>query len=91
MTYTHKKVRGDVVEWYDGSEKFLEKNGSLNDHLQKCDTFVSELGNHINGLDGVLNRSKAMVTCYPEMVHDISNTRIIIVNLEMVIHVMVGD
>ena len=65
LTYTHKKVRGDVVEWYDGSEKFWKKNGSLNDHLQKCDTFVSELGNHINGLDGVLNRSKAMVTCYP--------------------------
>ena len=65
LTYTHKKVRGDVVEWYDGTEEFWKKNGSLQDHLQKCDTFVSELSEHISGLDGILNRSKAMVTCYP--------------------------
>eukprot|EP00943_MAST-04B_sp_MAST-4B-sp1_P010000 g10000.t1 len=65
LTYTHEKVRGDVVEWFDGSEKFWKKNGSLQDHLQKCDTFVSELSEHIKGLDGILNRSKAMVTCYP--------------------------
>lgn len=67
LTYTHTKVRGDVVEWFDGSEPYWE-NGtdlSLPNYLQKIDTFVSELGQHLAGLEGVLNRSKAMVTCYP--------------------------
>jgi len=66
LTYTHEKVRGDVVEWFDGTEEFWNHDeGSLKDHLQKLDTFVSELSNHLPGLEGILNRSKAMVTCYP--------------------------
>ena len=43
LTYTHKKVRGDVVEWYDGTEEFWKKKwltaGSLS---QKCDTFFRQ-------------------------------------------------
>ncbi len=67
LTYTHTKVRGDVVEWFDGSEPYWQ-NGTdlcLSNYLQKIDTFVSELSQHLTGLEGVLNRSKAMVTCYP--------------------------
>jgi hypothetical protein len=66
LTYTHEKVRGDMVEWFDGTEDFWNhQEGSLKDHLHKLDTFISELSNHLPGLEGILNRSKAMVTCYP--------------------------
>jgi hypoxia-inducible factor (prolyl hydroxylase) len=62
LSYQHKKVRGDLVEWFGGSEKFFNM---LPIYLRHIDTLVSELGKLVPSLRGVSKRSKAMLTCYP--------------------------
>ncbi|KAL1515808.1 hypothetical protein AB1Y20_002424 [Prymnesium parvum] len=65
LTYTHSGVRGDLVGWFDGDEPELWRGGAFNKFLQKIDTMVAQLAEHVPDLVGISTRSKAMVTCYP--------------------------
>ena len=65
VSYTHDKVRGDLVGWFD-----TETPGfhwvEFPKYLKKADTFVAELSKVLPGMVGdVSNRSLAMATCYP--------------------------
>jgi len=64
-SYTHSRVRGDLVGWFDGEEPGLWRTDALSRYLTKIDNFVSELGKKVPDLAGISARSKAMVTCYP--------------------------
>jgi len=65
LSYSHAAVRGDLVGWFDGTEEGLWKNGQLARYLTKVDTLIAQLGEHLGALRGIVNRSKAMVACYP--------------------------
>lgn len=65
LTYTHTAVRGDLIGWFDGDEPALWTGGAFNRYLQKIDTLVAQLAEHVSELSGISTRSKAMVTCYP--------------------------
>ena len=65
LTYTHTAVRGDLIGWFDGDEPELWGERALNRYLQKVDTLVAQLAEHVPDLAGISTRSKAMVACYP--------------------------
>ena len=58
LTYTHKKVRGDVVEWYAMERKNSGRKWLTAGSLTKVRHFRQRTGEHISGLDGILNRSE---------------------------------
>lgn len=65
LTYRMKSVRGDHVAWFDGKESAC-KWRVLPMYLQRMDTMVSELAEHLPNLSGTgALRSNAMATCYP--------------------------
>ena len=61
LSYSHAAVRGDLVGWFDDPVAWPQ----LGRYLTKVDTLVDQLRAHQPEVDGVANRSKAMVTCYP--------------------------
>lgn len=65
LTYKMEAVRGDFVAWFNGQEKACNWN-ALPTYLQRIDTLVAELSEHVPDLKGSASlRSNAMATCYP--------------------------
>jgi hypoxia-inducible factor (prolyl hydroxylase) len=62
LKYTHEKVRGDYVGWFDGKENHFDM---LPVYMKRVDTLVSEMKAHVKELQSIDNRSQIMCTCYP--------------------------
>lgn len=65
LAYTHTRVRGDLVGWFEGDEAGMWSHGALPKYISKIDTLISQLAPLEPHLQGISGRSKAMVTCYP--------------------------
>jgi hypothetical protein len=65
LTYYNSKVRGDRVGWFDGDEPHLSLQ-SLSRYLAAVDALVGHVADTLEELlDRQVERSSAMVTCYP--------------------------
>ena len=63
--YTDSAARGDEMGWFSGSEARLWPRRTLSCYLRRLDELVARLAPLVPELGSVVDRSRAMVACFP--------------------------